>query len=143
MSQMLVSPDVSVGQLVQAPSAFGVSLRDGGLDVAWVRAVGELDIATAPRLDQMLRTAELRARRLVLDLRELTFMDSCGVHVIVNASIRARRAGCRLVLVRGPSNVDSVFVLTDTAAALEIVDLDAGEPPVQALLQIARRDHAA
>jgi anti-anti-sigma factor len=36
----------------------------------------------------------------VLDLRDLQLMDSSGVHVIVNASIRARRLGGRLVLLR-------------------------------------------
>ena len=143
MSQMLAASDSSVGQMVAEARPFGLSLRDGGLDAAWVRATGELDIASAPQLEQTLRRAELRARWLVLDLRELTFMDCSGVHVIVNASVRARQAGRRLVVIRGPSRVDRVLVLTDTAAALQIVDLDAAEPPVQALVRIARRDQAA
>jgi hypothetical protein len=68
-----------------------------------------------------------------LDLRGVAFIDCCGVHVIVNASIRARQSGRRLVVVRGRSSVDRVFVLSGTAAALEIIDLNAAEPPVQAL----------
>ena len=91
----------------------------------------------------MLCSAELCARRLVLDLRGVAFIDCCWVHVIVNASIRARQPGRRLVVVRGRSLVDRVFVLSGTAAALEIIDLNAAESPVQALVQIARRDHAA
>jgi len=140
---MLVVPDLPVRRSVAETRPFGLSLRDGGADAAWVRVVGELDIATAPRLAQTLRSAELCARRLVLDLRELAFIDCCGVQVIVNASVRARQGGGRLVIVRGPSPVDRVFVLTGTAAALEIIDLNASEPPVQALMQIARTDHAA
>ena len=143
MPQMLVSPDLSVLRSVADPPPFGLSLRHGGVDAAWLRVVGELDIATAPRLEQMLRSAELCARRLVLDLRELAFMDCCGVHVILEASVRARQAGRRLVIVRGPSSVDRVFVLTETAAAVEIIDLNPVEPPVQTLLQSARRDRAA
>jgi anti-anti-sigma factor len=142
MPEMSIAHDLSVGRSVAEPTPFGLSLRDGGLDAAWVRVVGELDIATAPRLEQMLRSMELCARRIVLDLRELAFIDCCGVHVIVNASVRARQAGRRLVLVRGPSPVDRVFVLTGTAAALERIDLTAGEPHVEATVQIARRDHA-
>lgn len=134
---MLASPDLSVGQLIAEPSPFALSVRDDGRDAAWVCAVGELDLATAPRLEQTLRSAQLRTLRVVLDLRELTFMDCCGVHVIVNAGIRARQAGGRLIVVRGPSHVDRVFVLTGTAAALEIVDLNAGEPAAQALTRIA------
>ena len=68
-------------------------MRDGGLDVAWVRVTGELDIATAPQLKQTFGHTEDRARRVVLDLRELTFMDTSGVHVIVDASVRATPAG--------------------------------------------------
>jgi anti-anti-sigma factor len=71
-------------------------------DVAWVHAAGELDIATVPQLVQMLLVSQLRARVVVLDLRELEFVDTSGVHAIMNASIRARRLGGRLVLLRAP-----------------------------------------
>jgi anti-sigma B factor antagonist len=78
----------------------------------------------------------------VLDLRELDFMDCSGVHTIVDASSRARQAGRRLVLLRGPPNVDRVLTLTGSAGDLEIGDLDPGEPPAQVLLQLAREDLA-
>ncbi len=125
------------------PPAFGCTLRHGGLDAAWVRVVGELDIATAPELEQTLLKAEDRARRVVLDLRGLGFMDCAAVHVILDAEHRARRADRRLVLVRGPSQVDRVLTLTRACDVLEIIDLEPLQPPVQALVQLARRDHAA
>jgi anti-anti-sigma factor len=37
------------------------------------------------------RAAELRAQLVLLDLRDLTFMDSFGLHVIAGASDRAQR----------------------------------------------------
>lgn len=104
-----------------------------------MHVTGELDIATAPHLDKILREAELRARRVVLDLRKLTFSDCTGIHIVVAASNRARRADGELVLVRGPSQVDWLFTLTGTSDALEIVDLDAVSPPVQALVKLAQR----
>jgi anti-anti-sigma factor len=110
--------------------------------VAWVQVVGELDIVTAPALEQALRDAELRARLVVLDLRELTFTDLSGVHVITNASVRADRAGRRLVLVRGPAQIDRIFTLT-TSGVLEIVDLDPGEPVTHAPSQLVSQDHPA
>ena len=113
------------------PPGFGCTLRDGGRDVAWVRVTGELDIATAPILEQTLRRAEQRARRIVLDLRELEFMDSSGVHVIVDGALRATAAGRRLVLVRGSAQVDRVFDLTTASDDLEIVDLNPVQPPVK------------
>jgi anti-sigma B factor antagonist len=139
------SPLVSSPPIVSRISAdcygFRCTLRQSGREAAWVRVRGELDIATAPRLRQTLREAVLRARRVVLDLRELTFMDCAGIHVIVDASNDARQAEGQLVLVRGPSHIDRVFTLTGTWDALEIVDLDPVAPPVQALVKLAQ--HAA
>ena len=51
---------------------------------------------------------------VVLDLRELTFMDCTGIHVGVAANNRGRQAGAHLVLVRGPSHVDRLFALVGT-----------------------------
>lgn len=124
------------------PPEFSCTLSDGGADAAWVRVVGELDIATAPRLEQTLRGAEIWPR-VVLDLRQLAFMDSSGLDVIVQASIRARRAGRRLVLGPGPLQVDRVLTLTGAADVLEIVDLEPVEPPVQALMLLGGQDRAA
>jgi anti-anti-sigma factor len=69
-----------------------------------------LEIATAPQLAEMLARAEESSQRVVLDLRQVTFIDSAGVQVIINANVRASAAGRRLVLVRGPSQVDRVLV---------------------------------
>jgi anti-anti-sigma factor len=110
--------------------------------VAWVEVVGELDLVTAPALEQALRDAELRAPLVVLDLRELTFTDSSGVRVIISASARADRARRWLVVVRGPAQVDRRLTLI-TSDVPEIVDLDPGEPVAHALSQLARRDRAA
>jgi anti-sigma B factor antagonist len=111
--------------------------------VAWVRVTGELDIATAPQLAQMLGRAEERCQRVVLDLRQVAFMDSSGVRVILDANLRANAAGRRLVLVRGPSHVDRVLDLARASDGLESVDLDPVEPPAQALLKLAQRHRAA
>ena len=70
---------------------------------------GEDRAATAPQLE---RTADAsQARLVVLDLRELTFLDSSGLHAILHAGIRARQAGRWLVLVRVPSNVERLLTL--------------------------------
>ena len=102
-----------------------------------MRVVGELDIATTPQLERTLREAQLEARLVVLDLRELLFIDSSGVHAIVNAGIRARQAARRLLVLRGPPNVDRVFTLAGRRDDVEIHDLDPVEPLVHALLQLA------
>ena len=138
-----VVPLAPANHEVAVPPEFRCTLRDGGLDVAWVRVTGESDIATAPILKQTLRRAEQRAPRIVLDLRELAFMDSSGVHVILDAALRATAPRRRLVLVRGRNQIDRVLNLTTASDDLEIVDFDPVEPPVQALIQLARRERAA
>jgi anti-sigma B factor antagonist len=121
--------NAAVGTLA-APFVCAVS---DGMDAAWVHLAGELDVATAPELRTKLREAELRARLVILDLRELAFMDAAGVHAIVEASIRARQANRRLLLLRGPANVDRVFSLTGSTDAVEIGDLEPLEPVVHEL----------
>jgi anti-anti-sigma factor len=122
--------------------AFGCTLGDGGRGAALVRVAGELDVATAPRLTRMLGQATRRARIVVVDLRGLTRVDSSGVAVLVDASRSARRDGRRLVLIRGLSQVERLLALSGASDAVEIVDLAAGEPTIQALVQIARTELA-
>jgi anti-sigma B factor antagonist len=101
---------------------FVCSSTPGGLDAAWVHVAGALDIATSPQLERTL--AESAARLVVLDMRELGFMDCSGVHAIVDASHRAREDGRRLILLRGAPNVDRVFALTGSSDGVEIGDLE-------------------
>jgi anti-sigma B factor antagonist len=98
-----------------------------------VHVAGELDIATTPQLERTLHDSQSHARLVVLDLRELAFIDSCGVHAVVNASIRARQAGRRLVLVRVPSNVHRLLTLAGSSDDVEIGDVDPVAPPVHAI----------
>ena len=113
--------------------AFLCSHTTVGLEAAWVEVAGELDIATTPQLERTLLEAAQQTRLVVLDLRDVSFMDCSGVYVIVAASRRARQGGCRLVLLRAPPNVDRMFALTGHTDAVEIADGDPGEPPAQAL----------
>jgi anti-sigma B factor antagonist len=124
------------------PSGFVCELRDAGVGTAWVNVAGELDIDTVPRLERILRATALRAQLVVLDLREVTFADSCGVRVMVYAGLRARRAARRLVLLRGPSQIQRLLALTGASDLLEIVDVAPGVPALQVLLQLTHADHA-
>ena len=84
-----------------------------------VRLTGELDLASARLLERALREAEAERGDVVLDLRDLTFLDCSGVRVILGAAQRARRAGHRLTVVPGPAHVTKVFTLTGTAGAID------------------------
>jgi anti-sigma B factor antagonist len=97
---------------------------------------GELDLATSPQLREGLREAQRNAHLVVLDLRELTSIDSSGVDVILEAADGARRYGGRLMLVRGPAQVDRVLTLSGACNQVLIFDLDPTEP-ARTLLNVA------
>ena len=60
--------------------------------------------------------------QLVLDLRGLTFMDSTGVRLILQAREHALRHGAELVVVRGDATVMRVLELIGLEAQLDFVD---------------------
>jgi anti-anti-sigma factor len=93
------------------PASFDCSQINGDPDAVCVHACGELDIATAPHLLLTLREAVCRAGLVVLDLGDLAFIDSAGVHAIVNASVHARQLNSRLVVLPGPASVERIFAL--------------------------------
>jgi anti-anti-sigma factor len=62
---------------------------------------GELDIASAPHFLDELVDAAAGSAVVILDLRELTFMDSTGLQAILTAHARLAQADCRLALIRG------------------------------------------
>lgn len=103
--------------------------RSIGLHATWVRVAGELDLATSPELREALLAAQRDASLVVLDLRDLTFIDSSGIHVIVDAN---RHPHARLVVARGSAWVDRVFTLTRACDHLLMLDLDPSEQPAQA-----------
>jgi anti-sigma B factor antagonist len=102
-------------------SRFACSL-ESGVDSTWVNAAGEIDIASSKQLERTLDAALEAAMVTVLDLTALTFIDSAGIHVIVNAAARARRESRKLMVMRGPAQVDRVFKLTRACDSVEIVD---------------------
>ena len=82
---------------------------------------GELDLASAPALEAELEAAaQSDAELLVLDLRELEFMDSTGLSVIVKAHQRLSEEGRALSLVRGPQQVQRLLDLTGVAERLQL-----------------------
>ncbi len=80
----------------------------------WVLALGgELDLAGVPVLVRQLRELEqVGFDRLVVDLRELSFMDCSGLGILVAADLRARHAHRQLVLACGDGPVRRLLELT-------------------------------
>ena len=74
---------------------------------------GELDLDTAPEFRALLEEAEQGAETLIVDLRGVTFIDSCGLGELSGAHQRAHHEGRRLVVVRDEGTpLDRVLNLT-------------------------------
>ena len=94
-----------------------------GEDMTRFALAGEFDLSNAAQVEDALKELERdRPALLVLDLRELTFMDSTGLRVMVSADARARDDSRRLAVVQGPEPVHRVFRITGLDDHLEMVE---------------------
>jgi anti-anti-sigma factor len=101
---------------------FGLIIDELGPGTVRIALHGELDLAHAYTFDEELRQVEADGPVcVVLDLRELTFLDSCGLSRLLAARRRARRAGHRLLLVRGPAAIQRVFAICAVDETFEMV----------------------
>jgi anti-anti-sigma factor len=84
---------------------------------------GELDIASAPEFESAIAEAAAEpGAELVLDLRELTFMDSTGLRALAQTNARAEEHGFALSIWRGPRQIERVLEISGLAELLPLVD---------------------
>ena len=88
--------------------------------VARLALRGELDLATAPKLEEHVMLVERDGvRAVVLDLRDLTFVDCEGLHAFVRARGRADENGHRLAFVGANDQLRKLLQLTATEGMLD------------------------
>ena len=91
-----------------------LKIRSDAQDAHFVSLHGELDLASAKALeDEFIRIEATSLSRIVLDLRELEFIDSTGLAVIMRAHERAKRDGHVLRVLRPNGQVGRVFEICD------------------------------
>jgi anti-sigma B factor antagonist len=94
-----------------------------GPGVVCIELQGELDLSRAYDFDRAVQAAERPdVQTVVVDLREVTFLDSAGVARIIAARRRAERAGRRFAIVRGSRAVERLIKLTALDQQIEVVD---------------------
>jgi anti-anti-sigma factor len=107
------------------PHQFQVNAERVGTS-ALVTVRGELDIATLPEFERAVtRMRSQGLERLVIDLRELSFLDSMSIELMLRLHGELTSTGADLVIVRGPRAVDRIFDLMELQRVLTLVD----EPP--------------
>lgn len=93
-----------------------ISTRDEG-DWLLVQPAGEIDIATADAVESHLAAN----RDTILDLTQVTFMDSTGLRTLVGAHNRLKEANHRLRIVIPDGPVERIIAITGLTGALDTV----------------------
>ena len=111
----------------QPPESFRCESHQDGARW-WVRPAGELDLDTAPLLEQEMADARAAgAQSVVLDLRDLTFMDSTGLRLVIRWDTAAKAEGFEFAIVPGVDVVQRVFALTGMDEHLTMLEPPAGD----------------
>jgi anti-sigma B factor antagonist len=87
------------------------------VDCEVVSLTGELDCQNAPSLAAALREASGDGRPVVIDLTELQFIDSSGLHVLMSGVGDGRR-----IVVAPSGNVSRVLAIVRAEAALSVYE---------------------
>ncbi|MEU6132695.1 STAS domain-containing protein [Saccharopolyspora sp. NPDC047091] len=99
------------------PRALRLAVHRPDPGVVIVHVGGEIDLAAAPRLGEMVRqrltAAALRA--IVLDLADVTFCSSAGLELLLHAQRRAEARRTPLYIVFGTGAVLRLITLTGLA----------------------------
>jgi anti-anti-sigma factor len=107
--------------LSEHPEPFAIRVFNADERAVEIRVAGELDMSTAPQLEETLSRELGAGRSVLLDLSAVTFMDSSGLNTIVTAS-RSAVPG-KVVFTIGPtlsSQVQRVLEITGLRDLLPI-----------------------
>jgi anti-anti-sigma factor len=75
-----------------------------------IRVAGELDLAVANQLHQVLERTT--ARRILIDLSDCDFIDSSGIAVILRANLAAQRRDNRILVHGAREPVQRILAVT-------------------------------
>ena len=93
---------------MSSSSQLSLEVRREG-DSAVVVARGDIDLASLPKATAALDGARAGARSVVLDLREVGFMDTSGLRLIIEEQRRAAATGYHFAVIRGPRRVQRLL----------------------------------
>lgn len=95
---------------------FNVSERDVQPGCRDIQVEGELDLAVAGQLDEVLTAAAEQCTQVLVGLERCAFIDSSGIAVILRAHNRMEEEGNRLVVYAPTAQVLRVLSMTGLTA---------------------------
>ena len=112
-----------------------VRVEDASSDLSILVVGGEVDYEVSPQLKaHMMRAIKAGAKRLVLDLSDVTFIDSTAIGVIAGAVEKLDEAGGSLAIVSTHEKVVQIFEITGLDS---VVTLHASREEALAALAVA------
>jgi anti-anti-sigma factor len=144
--QRAVHVHSSEGELLRASHELLIRSQRAG-DVHAVQLIGALGHDSAPALEAELKRVEASdVRQIVVDLSGLTFIGSDGLKVFIQANVRSRGGGDRLMLARGSDEVQSTFEVSGLLSRLPFDDDRVAQPsmhdePTRAQIVVSRPVH--
>jgi anti-anti-sigma factor len=84
-------------------------------DASVVSARGDLDLSTVARVVEAMDAARASRGSVFLDLREVGFMDTSGLRLIIEEQQRADADGYRFAVFPGPPRVQRLFEIAGLA----------------------------
>jgi len=84
-----------------------------------VECHGRLTLEHAPQLRNKVRTLILDEKRIVIDLKEVPFMDSSGLGALVTLYVSGRTHGCKLELVNVSQALRTLLGMTNLLSLFE------------------------
>lgn len=84
-----------------------------------VRCTGRLTIDTSPYLKTEVRPLLQNKCRVILDLTDLSLMDSSGLGALVGLYISAKRTGCELQLINLSPRIRELLSMTNIVSLFE------------------------
>jgi anti-anti-sigma factor len=92
---------------------FAIDLASPGAGSVRIRVRGDVDLSTSPELAETLTRAIDAGSSVVLDLSEVTFIDSTGLNTLITAHKECETNGGALALSPNlPAQVSRVFEIT-------------------------------
>jgi anti-sigma B factor antagonist len=104
---------------VSVPASFGVSVSTEGA-IACVRLTGEIDLQAKPRVRADIGTAlsDPAVASIVVDLTEVTFLDSSGISALIGCRRMADERGKALRVIGAQGQPATVLALTGVGPLL-------------------------
>ena len=115
--------DTILGAMPDDWSAFELAEEPLGASGTYLTVAGELDIATAPDLkDRLMAAIKRGVSSIVVDLRDVTFMDSVAMAAILHARTQLGDDGRLAVVLGSESYTQLVFEIAGLPRCLELFE---------------------